>query len=127
MKDNGYKQTKQREKLLKLFQQKEEYMPVKEIFEQFQEDFPGASYNTIYRNLYALVDIGILESTQLNGEQHFRFHCDTVGHHHHFICTECGSTSPIDICPMEEVSGRLNGFEIQNHKFEVYGKCPSCH
>ncbi|MBB6452323.1 Fur family zinc uptake transcriptional regulator [Salirhabdus euzebyi] len=127
LKENGFKHTKQREKLVEIFEGKDQYLPVKEILQEFQENFPGASFNTVYRNLYTLVDLKILESTMLNGEQLFRLHCDTHGHHHHFICTICGKTSPIDVCPMDEVNKSLQGYQIQNHKFEVYGTCPSCH
>ncbi|KGX85121.1 Fur family transcriptional regulator [Pontibacillus litoralis] len=127
LKDNGYKHTKQRKKLLHLLQLYDQYLSVKQIWTDFQEDFPGASYDTVYRNLYTLSELGIIESTQLNGEKHFRFHCDTHGHHHHFICTDCGKTSPIDICPMDDVRGMLPEHQIENHTFEVYGKCPRCH
>jgi Fur family transcriptional regulator, zinc uptake regulator len=126
LKENGFKQTKQREKLIDIFLGKDQYMPVKDILKEFQEDFPSVSYNTVYRNLYTLVDLKILESTLMNGEQLFRLHCETDGHHHHFICTDCGTTSPIDICPMPDVNKSLPGYQIKNHKFEVYGKCPEC-
>ncbi|MRG85827.1 Fur family transcriptional regulator [Salinibacillus xinjiangensis] len=128
LKENGYKQTKQREKLIEIFQgkDKDQYFPVKDILVEFQDDFPSASYNTVYRNLYTLVDLNILESTNLNGEQLFRLHCETDGHHHHFICTQCGKTKPIEVCPIQQVDDSLPGYMIQNHKFEVYGTCPEC-
>ncbi|WP_370521815.1 Fur family transcriptional regulator [Virgibacillus sp. MSP4-1] len=128
LKENGYKQTKQREKLIRIFEarQKDQYFPVKDILDEFQDEFPGASYNTVYRNLYTLEDLDILESTSLNGEQLFRLHCDTTGHHHHFICTNCGRTKPVEICAIEQVNSLLPGYEIENHKFEVYGTCPEC-
>lgn len=126
LKENGFKQTKQREKLIDIFLEKDQYMPVKEVLKEFQQDFPSASYDTVYRNLYTLKDLNILESTMFNGEQLFRLHCDTSGHHHHFICTECGKTSPIEVCPMDTVQQSLPGYEISNHKFEVFGLCPGC-
>jgi len=126
LKENGFKQTKQREKLIDIFLEKDQYMPVKEVLKEFQQDFPSARYDTVYRNLYTLKDLNILESTMFNGEQLFRLHCDTLGHHHHFICTECGKTSPIEVCPMDTVQQSLPGYEISNHKFEVFGLCPGC-
>ncbi|KGP92157.1 Fur family transcriptional regulator [Pontibacillus chungwhensis BH030062] len=128
LKEHGYKHTKQREKLLTLLDQHDDiYVSVKQLWEEFSEDFPGASYDTVYRNLYTLADIGILETTSLDGEKQFRFHCDTSDHHHHFICTACGKTSAIHLCPVEDVALSLPGHQIDNHKFEVYGKCPACH
>lgn len=126
LKENGYKHTKQREKLIDIFQSNSHYVPVSSIWKEFEKDFPGASYDTVYRNLYTMAQIGVLEKTNLDGEKYFRLHCDVEGHHHHFICLDCGKTSPIDVCPMEEIEGRLPNYQIENHKFEVYGKCPAC-
>lgn len=126
LKENGYKHTKQRIRLLELLDKQEQYLSVKHLWGDFQVDFPGASYDTVYRNLYTLSELGILETTTLDGEKHFRFHCETDGHHHHFICTTCGKTNAIDICPMDAVTDQLPEHQIEHHTFEVYGKCPSC-
>ncbi|GGF24724.1 transcriptional repressor [Halobacillus andaensis] len=127
LKEKGYKKTRQRERILEIFVNQDQYIAAKTIIKEIQEDFPGVSYDTIYRNLYLLTDEEILESTELSGEKHFRLGCDTHGHHHHFICTDCGKTKPIDFCPMESINENLQGYDIENHKFEIYGKCPVCH
>ncbi|MFC7061890.1 Fur family transcriptional regulator [Halobacillus seohaensis] len=127
LKEKGYKRTRQRERILEIFVEQDQYIAAKSILKDIQEDFPNVSYDTIYRNLYLLTDEEILESTELGGEKHFRLGCDTDGHHHHFICTDCGSTKPIDFCPMGSINENLQGYDIENHKFEIYGKCPVCH
>ena len=66
----------------------------------------------------------ILEETDLNGERHFRMQCDPGVHHHHFICTACGKTRSIPHCPMEMITVNLPDYEVEGHKFEIYGKCP---
>ncbi|UOQ43839.1 transcriptional repressor [Halobacillus salinarum] len=126
LKEKGYKRTKQRERMLEIFIEQDQYIAAKEILRQFQQDFPGVSYDTIYRNLYLLTDVEILEATELGGEKHFRLGCETHGHHHHFICTDCGKTKSIHFCPMAEIEENLSGYQIENHKFEIYGKCPQC-
>ncbi|MFG6117097.1 Fur family transcriptional regulator [Halobacillus sp. MO56] len=127
LKEKGYKRTKQRERILEIFAEQDQgYIPAKTILKEIQKDFPGVSYDTIYRNLYLLADEHVLESTELEGEKHFRFHCDTHGHHHHFICTACGKTKAVEFCPMDKISQSLDGYAVDDHKFEIYGKCPGC-
>ncbi|WP_347861485.1 Fur family transcriptional regulator [Salimicrobium sp. PL1-032A] len=127
LKEKGYKHTKQRERMLRIFVNQDQYIAAKDILKIIQEDFPSVSYDTIYRNLYLLTDQEILEATELHGEKHFRLACGSSGHHHHFICTMCGSTKAIDFCPMTSMREELPGYEVENHKFEIYGMCPQCH
>ena len=50
-------------------------------------------------------------------------------HHHHLICTECGKTECIDICPMNKIyekEAEKRGFLVTGHVFEFYGICWSC-
>lgn len=126
LKDSGYKYTGKREHMIELFAKYNQYLTAKDALELMKEDFPGISVDTIYRNLYLLTEIGILEATELKSEKHFRFKCDTNEHHHHFICTDCGKTKSLHFCPMEQLQNSLKDFEIENHKFEIYGKCPQC-
>ncbi|MCA0984127.1 transcriptional repressor [Halobacillus yeomjeoni] len=126
LKENGYKHTKQRERILSILAEQEQYFAAKDILKEIQADFPSVSYDTIYRNLYLMADVEILEATELDGEKHFRLGCGTHGHHHHFICTDCGKTKSIETCPMDELGEDLRGYQVENHKFEIYGKCPAC-
>jgi Fur family transcriptional regulator, zinc uptake regulator len=126
LKEEGYKHTGQRDLILQYFSQQKHYMTAKDVLRFMKESYPGVSFDTIYRNLYMLTEIGILESTELNGEKHFRFSCDTNEHHHHFICTDCGKSKSVHVCPMENVGKELADFEIASHKFEIYGRCPEC-
>ena len=68
----------------------------------------------------------MLEETDLNGEKMFRFGCKHTGHHHHFICTSCGKTKQIEMCPMNFFENQLNGCKIESHRFEIFGKCEKC-
>lgn len=127
VKEKGYKVTGKREQMLDIFAKSNKYLTAREILEKMQEHYPNLSFDTIYRNLSLFHELGILESTELDGERHFRYTCSTVDeHHHHFICLDCGSTKAIEACPMDYVTEDLKGYSIADHKFEIYGKCPYC-
>lgn len=126
LKQEGYKQTGKRKMMLELFDQHDRYMTAKEVLEEMSLYHKGLSFDTIYRNLSTFVSLNILEETELSGEKHFRFVCDSGHHHHHFICLDCGKTKQIHTCPMAALSENLSGYDVSGHKFEIYGTCPEC-
>ncbi|MDU7008998.1 MAG: transcriptional repressor, partial [Enterococcus faecalis] len=52
--------------------------------------------------------------------------CQEVEHHHHFICTVCGKTEEIHMCPMNFFEEQLKGCSIEGHRFEILGRCADC-
>lgn len=125
LKKKGFKTTERRTDILKYFEKEDGYRTAKDLLEFMEVKYKGISFDTLYRNLNLYHEMNILEATELGGERHFRMKC-TKHHHHHFICNECGNTKDIEICPMDEVKNALANYEIEDHKFEIYGLCPLC-
>ena len=131
LKANGLKYTKKRAAMISYLATSNRYVPARELHQFMSEEYPGLSYDTIYRNLHDFSEIGILEETELNGEMKFRFHCcvhsgDEHHHHHHFICTSCGKTKELTLCPMDFFQDQLPGCTIESHRFEIFGRCEDC-
>lgn len=126
LKHKGYKYTGKRELMVEIFRREGRYLSAKEVLDYMQEEYPTLSFDTVYRNLSLFEDLDIVEATEWDGERRYRFHCGGYDHHHHLICTDCGKTRTIDICPMNAILGKPENFEITGHKFEIYGKCERC-
>ncbi len=128
LKDAGYKYTQRRADLLAAFDQAEgQYLTAKEVQQTMEDKHPGMSFDTIYRNLKLFSDFHFLEETDVNGEMLFRKHCDPeIGHHHHFICENCGRAFPLEMCPLDFFSDQVPGAEIHSHDFKIMGLCADC-
>src|SRR5690625_1847099 len=98
LKDNRLKITYQRKAILAYFSKEDGYRNAKALLTYLKTLDDGISVDTAYRNLYLYDDLGILETTELDGEKHFRLNC-SEHHHHHFICQTCGKTKEIPMCP----------------------------
>jgi Fur family transcriptional regulator, zinc uptake regulator len=126
LKKKGYKYTGKREMMVHIFEREGRYLSAKEMLEYMQHEYPGLSFDTVYRNLSLFEQYGIVESTEWSGEKKYRLACNASNHHHHLICTTCGRTTAIDLCPMNSILGEPKNFEITGHKFEIYGHCGEC-
>ena len=127
MKENGLKYTQKRESMITYLIKQNRYVSAREVYEYMNQLYKGVSYDTIYRNLHDFEKLYLVELTELNGEKKFRFHCcKEIGHHHHFICTVCGKTKEIHMCPMDFFKEQLSNCEIEGHRFEIYGRCEEC-
>lgn len=123
---SGNKLTPKRKLILEIISKSEKYISAKTLSMKLAEFDVNLSYDTIYRNLALLSELEILETTDISGEKRYRFSCGHSGHHHHFICTECGMTKSISACPMNRLAEDLSEFVVTGHKFEIYGVCGRC-
>lgn len=127
LKERGLKYTDKRKLILEVLAAEKKYLSAREIQEILKKTYPSISQDTIYRNLYLFSDLDIAETTDLSGEQLFKLSCSTDGtHHHHFICTVCGTSISFDMCPMTFLENQLEGCQITSHRFEVFGQCKNC-
>ncbi|UVI32261.1 Fur family transcriptional regulator [Paenibacillus spongiae] len=125
MSAQGLRITDQRKTLAKLFADTPGYLSPKAVYEYMEKTYSGLSFDTVYRNLRVMEELGVLEQVVFEEGVKFKLHCRENHHHHHLICLNCGKTYPITFCPMEKTEVPEN-FNVVKHKFEVFGYCEAC-
>ena len=69
LKENGYKLTPQRLKLLGVLEETGKSHPsLNDLLEEVRKDFPTMSFSTLYSNLLTLRELGLVELFSLGGE-----------------------------------------------------------
>lgn len=125
LKDNGYKSTDQRKAIVESIYNNNKYVSARDILNEVQKEYPGVSFDTIYRNLTILSELDLVEEAQFGSEAKFRPIC-VDDHHHHLVCVECGKTFILPECPLNLLEDIAGDFSVTGHKFEIYGKCKHC-
>ena len=93
-----------------------------------RESEPGIGAATVYRAVASMVEHGYLESVGEREGHTLYLHCGADEHHHHLVCTGCGSFTPVP-CPLDDHAihhAAERGFVITHHEVSVYGLCASC-
>ena len=92
------------------------------------DELPQLGRATVYRNVKLMVDLGFVCRVLLSdGSLHYQV--SHRGHHHHLICTECGDSTDLIGCGIEQVLGSKAAeldFVAEGHWLEVYGRCSEC-
>lgn len=127
MTQRGWRVTAQRKSLAHLFASTDRYLSPLDVYEYMKKDYPGISFDTVYRNLRLLSEgkQSVLEQFHMNDGVKFRAACQD-DHHHHIICLGCERTYTFEFCPLDKVKGMPAHFEVVNHRFEIFGYCLDC-
>ena len=126
MSAQGWRVTDQRKTLAQIFLDTQSYLTPREVYEKMGQHYRGLSYDTVYRNLRSMAEIGLIEQASIDYVVKFKLQCAEFHHHHHFICVKCEKTFPFVFCPMDAAPPIPHQFKVLSHKFEVYGLCKDC-
>jgi len=126
MSRNGWRITDQRKTLAHIFSSTDGYLSPKDVYDEMSLKYPSMSFDTVYRNLRMLSEMGVLEQFYfMDGGLKFKGSC-LSHHHHHLICVNCEKTLTFEYCPMEQQMTLPGSYKILNHRFEIYGICEQC-
>ncbi|MEJ6950949.1 Fur family transcriptional regulator [Natronospora cellulosivora (SeqCode)] len=122
-----HRMTKQRKLILDVLRNTNIHPTADWIYEQVRKDIPNISLGTVYRNLNLLADMGKISVLDF-GSSYSRFD-GNPDNHYHFSCNNCENVYDLDI-PIGKIINqeiaKKKGFQVENHRLEFYGLCPSC-
>ena len=86
-------------------------------------------FSTIYRNLEALVEMGLVATFMDGGQHTYEWIATQDGNHHHLLCDHCGHSEEIEVNAIESIARevrRHNGFSADIRHLAIHGKCANC-
>lgn len=129
LRQQGYKLTTQRRAVLKAIARSRSHLSPAEIYKKAKQEDPKIGLVTVYRTLEILSRLGVICEMRTRGNARSYLIRGTVEHHHHLICTDCGTVVDFTGCDLSRLEKRLSretGFKMKGHLLELSGHCPSC-
>ncbi|MFC1848080.1 Fur family transcriptional regulator [Chloroflexota bacterium] len=125
----GYKLTPQRRAVLNAIALNRDHLTPAEIHDKVRQECPGIGLVTVYRTLDILTELGLICEVHSGGHCRSYLMRRPLEHHHHLICSDCGTVTDFTNCDLSDLEQRLSGetgFEIDGHLLEFSGRCRGC-
>ncbi len=127
LKSTGVRITPQRHAILEFLIQSMIHPTADDIYRALEGKFPNMSVATVYNNLRVFKEIGLVkELTYGDSSSRFDF---VTNDHYHIICDSCGKIVDFHYPGLDEVehlASHVTGFQVNTHRMEIYGTCPTC-
>lgn len=99
-----------------------------DLYRRVTSTAPGIGLATVYRALAAMQTSGAIAAVGDRQGSALLARCERHDHHHHLVCTACGSVVGID-CPLGNealASAGRAGHLVTRHEIMLYGLCAGC-
>ncbi|BAU07663.1 MULTISPECIES: Fur family transcriptional regulator [Fischerella] len=120
--------TRSQERILNLLKSIKQGISAQDIYVELRNRDQSMGLATVYRSLEALKLEGMVQvRTLANGEALYSL---AQQDKHHLTCLQCGTSIPINQCPVHELETQLqvtHNFKIFYHTLEFFGLCKQCH
>jgi Fur family peroxide stress response transcriptional regulator len=126
-KDAGVKLTHQRLVIFEAVASSLEHPSAEAVHRTVQTTTPTVSLDTVYRTLWLLTDLGLLNTLGVRQES-VRFDANVEGHHH-YVCSRCGLVRDFESGDLDalEIPRTVNRFgKVVSTHVEVRGICDRC-
>jgi Fur family ferric uptake transcriptional regulator len=126
---SGFKITPQRRTILSAIAQSREHLTPAAIHDRVCQEHPGIGLVTVYRTLEMLAKLGLICEMNVGGNCRSYLMRRASEHHHHLICSDCGTVIDFTDCDLSELERRISretSFKINGHLLEFVGQCRDC-
>jgi Fe2+ or Zn2+ uptake regulation protein len=128
LRDHGGRTTDARRVTIEvLLEARRTHLSSEDIIERVKRKRPHVADSTIYRQLAALEDLGVVEHVHL-GHGPSTYHL-TAEAHQHLVCTRCGKVIDVPDHEFAELADHLEStyrFRIGPRHFAILGECRHC-
>ena len=116
--------TKQRELILSILKQSDRHLTADEIFFLAKLKMPSIAMATIYNNLNAMNELGIIKRLHIDGVAD----CfdKITAPHDHLLCNRCGKITDFHLPAITETLEAELATEIEDYELTVHYVCPQC-
>jgi Fe2+ or Zn2+ uptake regulation protein len=115
--------TKYAEQILRRISESESHMTAEQIFLELKKTEPKVVQATVYNNLNALCQKGLIRKLSMEGSPD-RY--DKIQKHDHLVCQRCGALSDINFQDLTRDLESQLGEGILSYDLKVFYLCPAC-
>lgn len=129
MSANNLKSTQQRFDIAETFFKIDSHISLDEMLLKVKKKNRNVGYATVYRTMKLLKDCDLAIERQFADGQTRYENIPEGGHHDHIICLKCSRIEEFQNQQIEDLQDSIAdkyGFELVNHKLELYGYCKDC-
>lgn len=99
-----------------------------DVYDEITQQYPDISKGTIYRNLNALYEAGLINCVFMpNGANRYDH---MLSKHHHVLCGKCGAFHDLKDLPynqeLDKKAEKMTGYKLRSHAIVFVGLCPEC-
>lgn len=125
----GYKNSIQKDYILKMLYFSQEHLSAEQIVAHIKSEYNmDVGIATVYRTMKFFEDMKIINSLDV-GDGAKRYELNLALHHDHMICTNCHHIIEFTddlIEEQQEKVAKTNNFLLKDHVMTIYGLCESC-
>jgi Fur family transcriptional regulator, ferric uptake regulator len=131
LRQEGFRLTTQRQKILDLFTQAGgQHLSAEEVHQHLTALGEHISPSTIYRTLHVMAEIGLIRELELaEDKKYYELAEPTLPAHHHLVCVHCGALVEFEADIMAQIGtnqAEMRGYRTLDCQFTVYGVCSRC-